>query len=282
MREYSREMNQRALEAKDAAARDAQMGGNPGMNNAGLPPMPSNMAANPMPDMPSVDSMSPGAQRPDQSGGPDEDEGKRNLITNEIQMFRDRFKDEDTKMRNTERERKDRYERERLLLRERRMAEEGGGAGGNDKSGLSPSSRDASPPSSRDRSSPRRDRHSSNRRDRSSPSDDRYRGSSSRGNASNAVRSRTNNDRRASPTSRYDRRSPVPPSRPYGRRSRTKSPISKSHPNEEDDDETHERKKQERRLREKEIRYREVSENVPSCFQTQIVCFPAIESVGTA
>ena len=274
MREYSREMNQRALEAKEAAARDAQSGINPGMINAALPPLP--MPSNPMPDMPPGDSTSPMAKRPDQSGGPDEDEGKRNLITNEIQMFRDRFKDEDTKMRNTERERKDRYERERLLLREKRMAEEVG-VSGNDKSGLSPSSRDASPPSSRDRSSPRRDRHSSNRRDRSPPSDDRYRGSSSRGNASNAVRSRTN-DRRVSPTSRYDRRSPPPPSRPYGRRSRTKSPMSKSHPNEEDDDETYERKKQERRLREKEIRYREVTEHLPACCRTRSFVFQRLKA----
>lgn len=247
MREYSREMNQRALEAKEAAARDAQAAGGPPSGNG--PP-------NQMLDPSGPNDGSPGGKRGDPSGLDDED-GKRNLISNEIQMFRDRFKDEDTKMRNTEKERKDRYERERVMLREKRTAEETPTTGNN----LSPSSRDASPPpSSRDRASPRRDRGSTGRRDRPSPSDDRYRGSSSRNNTSNSVRSRAT-DRRGSPPSRYDRRSspPPPPPRAYNRRSRTKSPIGKSQPHEDDDEETYERKKQERRLREKELRYREVS-----------------------
>ncbi|CAF5110233.1 unnamed protein product, partial [Rotaria socialis] len=72
-------------------------------------------------------------------------------------MFRNRFKDEDTKMRNTEKERKDRYERERALQREKRAAEEATSSE-NHKFGSSPSSRGSPPPSfsSRDRSSPRR------------------------------------------------------------------------------------------------------------------------------
>jgi hypothetical protein len=218
--------------------------------------IPSNIPVNPMLDISAANS---NTQRTDPAGSVDDEEGKRSLITNEIQMFRDRFKDEDTKMRNTEKERKDRYERERLLQREKRAVEETA-TSGNNKSAISPSSRNTSPPS-RDRSSPRRDHHSSSssRRDRPSPNDDRYRGSSSRNNTSNSVRSRAS-DRRSPPPSRYDRRSPVPPLRPYGgRRSRTKSPISKGHPNNEDDDETYERKRQERRLREKEFHYREVS-----------------------
>ena len=248
MREYSREMNLKALEAKERAMYEAQavaMSGQP------APQQPSNVINNLPPDMPSTDSTSPTARRGD--AAVDEEDGKRNLITSEIQMFRDRFKDEETKMRNTEKERKERYERERVLQREKRLAEETG----KNKSGTSPSS-----PSSHDRSSPRRDHHSSsnsNRRDRSSPSDDRYRSSSSRNNTSNSVRSR-NNDRRSSPSSsRYDRRSPVSSaSRSYNRRSRTKSPVSKSHGINEDDDEAYERKRQERRLREKEHHYREV------------------------
>ena len=255
MREYSREMNQRALEAKEAAARDAQAAGGP--MPPGGPPQ-GNGSGNFISDPSGPNDGSPGGRRGDPAALDDE-EGKRNLISNEIQMFRDRFKDEDTKMRNTEKERKDRYERERAMLREKRVVDETP-TSGNNHSNLSPSSRDASPPpTSRDRASPRRDRGSTSRRDRTSPSDDRYRGSSSRNNNSNSVRSRAT-DRRGSPPTRYDRRSPPPPSsRPYNRRSRTKSPIGKAHPQEEDDEETYERKKQERRLREKELRYREVS-----------------------
>jgi hypothetical protein len=262
MREYSREMNQRALEAKEQAARDALSSTIPILPNPSMPqiPIPSNTIVNPIPDNSSSSNST--NRRADPAAGLDDEEGKRNLISSEIQMFRDRFKDEDTKMRNTEKERKDRYERERALQREKRAAEETP-TSGNNKSAVSPSSRHTPPPppSSRDRSSPRRDHHSSSssRRDRPSPNDDRYRGSSSRNNTSNSVRSRAS-DRRSPPPSRYDRRSPVPPLRPYGgRRSRTKSPISKGHPNNEDDDETYERKRQERRLREKEFHYREVS-----------------------
>jgi RNA-binding protein 25 len=234
MREYSKEMNQRALEAKEQALREAQL-------SASLPPAPSTASVSPMSDPSSSSSSS---RRADAAASLDDEEGKRSLITNEIQMFRDRFKDEDTKMRNTEKERKDRYERERALQREKRAAEEST-TSGKDKSSVSP------PPSSRDRSP----KHSSSRRDRSSPSDDRYRSSSSRNNTSNSVRSRTNDRRSPPPPSRYDRRSPPP--RPYTRRSRTKSPISKNYSNDGDDEESYERKRQEKRLREKEVRYRD-------------------------
>jgi hypothetical protein len=261
MREYSREMNQRALEAKEMAAREAASTTLPMPMNPSIPqaPISSNTSISPMPDISSSNSTSPLPRRIDPVTGLEDEEGKRSLITNEIQMFRDRFKDEDTKMRNTEKERKDRYERERALQREKRLAEETG-VSGNNKSALSPSSRSTPPPpsSSRDRSSPRRDHGSSSRRDRSPPNDDRYRNSSSRNNTSNSVRSRTN-DRRSPPVSRYDRRSPVPPLRSYNRRSRTKSPIPRNHPVDADDEETYERKKQEKRLREKEVRYRDVS-----------------------
>jgi RNA-binding protein 25 len=225
MREYTREMNQRALEAKEMALREAQIAATMPMSmNPSIPP-PS---INPMPDIlsSSANSSSPTTRRADPAAPLDDEEGKRSLITNEIQMFRDRFKDEETKMRNTEKERKDRYERERVAQREKRPVDETS-ASGNNKSSVSP------PPSSRDRSSHRHDRNSS-----------------SRNNTSNSVRSRTN-DRRNSPSSRYDRRSP----RSYNRRSRTKSPLPRP---DEDDDEAYERKKQERRLREKEIRYRDV------------------------
>jgi len=261
MREYAREMNQRALEAKEQAVREAQASTMSIPPNASIPqiPIPSNTAVNLMPDISSSNLTSQGTRRIDPAASLDDEEGKRNLISSEIQMFRDRFKDEDTKMRNTEKERKDRYERERVLQREKRLAEETG-TSGNNKSTVSPSSRNTSSPPPRDRLSPRREHSSStSRRDRSSPSDDRYRNSSSRNNTSNSVRSRTG-DRRNSPSSRYDRRSPVPSSsRPYTRRSRTKSPVSKSHATNEDDEETYERKKQERRLRDKEFHYREVS-----------------------
>jgi RNA-binding protein 25 len=249
MREYSKEMNQRALEAKEQAMREAQAAtmGIPNMSS-----IPATTSISPMPDISSSSSSSTSPssipRRVDPAVSIDDEEGKRSLITNEIQMFRDRFKDEDTKMRNTEKERKDRYERERALQREKRATEETP-ATGNNKSSVSP-------PPSRDRSSPRHERSSTNRRDRSSPSDDRYRSSSSRNNTSNSVRSRTS-DRRNSPPSRYDRRSPV--SRSYNHRSRTKSPITKSHLNDEDDEEVYERKRQEKRLREKEVRYRDVS-----------------------
>jgi hypothetical protein len=220
MREYSKEMNQRALEAKEQAMREAAQTGT-------MLPIPSTTSISPMPDIASSSSNSP-ARRVDPNVAIDDEEGKRSLITNEIQMFRDRFKDEDTKMRNTEKERKDRYERERVLQREKRatvVTEDS-----NKKSSVSPPSRD-----------------------RSSPNDDRYRSSSSRNNTSNSVRSRTS-DRRSSPlppsSSRYDRRSP-PVSRSYNRRSRTKSPDG-------NDEESYERKRQERRLREKEVRYRDV------------------------
>jgi hypothetical protein len=250
-------MNQRALEAKEMAAREAQSAPT-NISPMSQSTIPSNMPVNPMLDI-SSSSANSIAQRTDPAGSVDDEEGKRSLITNEIQMFRDRFKDEDTKMRNTEKERKDRYERERLLQREKRTVEETA-ASGNNKSAISPSSRNTSPPS-RDRSSPRRDHNSSstNRRDRSSPNDDRYRNSSSRNHTSNSIRSRAG-DRRNSPPSRYDRRSPVSSSRPYSRRSRTKSPVSKT--NNEDDEETYERKRQERRLREKELHYREVSHTI--------------------
>ncbi|UJR20833.1 hypothetical protein I4U23_023944 [Adineta vaga] len=255
MREYNREMNQRALEAKELAAREAAAAG------AGL--QPQNMLSMPQPptslntpgnsagDSSTGNAASPNTRRNADGGASiDDEEGKRSLISNEILMFRDRFKDEDTKMRNTEKERKDRYERERALQREKRAAEEAGSSG-NNKSSVSPPSS-----SSRDRSSPKHERSNTSRRDRSSPSDDRYRSSSSRNNTSNSVRNRTS-DRRSSPPSRYDRRSPPPPSRYNRRRSRTKSPVSKSHPADEDDDETYERKRTEKRLREKEARYRE-------------------------
>ena len=243
MREYSREMNMKALEAKEQAMREAQAAAMAGQSTS------PNAMNNSSPDMTSTDSTSQGGRRTDPAaGGADDEEGKRNLITSEIQMFRDRFKDEETKMRNTEKERKERYERERVLQREKRIADESA----KNKSPTSPS---------RDRSPSRRDHgssSSSNRRDRNSPNDDRYRGSLSRSHASNSVRSRAN-DRRNSPPSRYDRRSPVPSaSRPYNRRSRTKSPVSKSHGTNEDDDEAYERKRQERRLRDKEYHYREV------------------------
>ncbi|CAF2819489.1 unnamed protein product [Rotaria sp. Silwood2] len=262
MREYAREMNQRALEAKEMAVREAQTATNPILNMPPLPqlPIPSNTTVSPVQDASSSNSTNSVTRRVDPAvASLDDEDGKRSLITNEIQMFRDRFKDEETKMRNTEKERKDRYERERALQREKIAAEEAA-TSRNNKSSVSPSSRNTPPPSSssRDRSSPRHDRSTSNRRDRASPSDDRYRSSSSRNNTSNSVRSRTN-DRRSSPTSRYDRRSPVPPARPYSRRSRTKSPLPKMHSNDEDDDEAYERRRQERRLREKEFHYREVS-----------------------
>lgn len=247
MREYSREMNQRALEARDAAVREAQA--------AAVATPPGASISTPPPPVEPTET-SPVGKRIDPAAVIDDEEGKRSLITNEIQMFRDRFKDEDTKMRNTEKERKDRYERERALQREKRLAEESSTNNNN----ASPSSRDASPPtsSSRDRSSPppRRERPSttSNRRDRSSPSEDRYRNSSSRNNTSNSVRSRTNDRRSPPPSNRYDRRSP--PSRSY-RRSRTKSPVVRTHSPEDEDDESYERKKQEKRLKEKEARYRD-------------------------
>jgi hypothetical protein len=251
-------MNQRALEAKEQAIREAQFATMPKPPDSSIPqvPIPSSTTGNPMPDISSSNSTSQTSRRMDPAASLDDEEGKRNLISSEIQMFRDRFKDEDTKMRNTEKERKDRYERERALQREKRVAEETV-TSGNNKSAVSPTT-----PPSRDRSSPSRREHTSStsRRDRSSPSDDRYRSSSSRNNTSNSVRSRTG-DRRSSPPPRYDRRSPVPSSssRPYPRRSRTKSPVSKNHPTNEDDEETYERKKQERRLRDKELRYREVN-----------------------
>ncbi|CAF3189269.1 unnamed protein product [Rotaria socialis] len=262
MREYSREMNQRALEAKEMAAREAQTTTLPIPSNLSMPPLPIPSNSTVMPTAPDVSSVNPATRRTDPADPLDDEEGKRNLISNEIQMFRNRFKDEDTKMRNTEKERKDRYERERALQREKRAAEEATSSE-NHKFGSSPSSRGSPPPSfsSRDRSSPRREHSSStSRRDRSPPSDDRYRNSSSRNNTSNSVRSRTN-DRRSSPPSRYERRSPVPPSRPYSRRSRTKSPVPKSRVggggnNEEDTEEAYERRKQESRLQEKEARYR--------------------------
>ncbi|CAF1260947.1 unnamed protein product [Adineta steineri] len=273
MREYAREMNQRALEAKEMAAREAQAAAAAGLipNMPPVsqpPPTPSNTPTNPTSDTsssaPSSNTTSPSGRRNDGTVSVDDEEGKRSLISNEILMFRDRFKDEDTKMRNTEKERKDRYERERALQREKRAAEEAATSRDN-KSSVSPSSRNSPPSSSsRDRSSPRHDRGSTSRRDRSSPSDDRYRSSSSRNNTSNAVRSNRPSDRRSPPPSRYDRRSPVPSSssRPYSRRSRTKSPLPKGGGGghaavDEDDDEAYERKKQERRLREKEIRYRD-------------------------
>ncbi|CAF0898988.1 unnamed protein product [Rotaria sp. Silwood1] len=269
MREYVREMNQRALEAKEQAARETQSTTIPQSLNPSIPsvPIPSNSTVNPISDVTSSNSTNPVTRRAtDPAVSLDDEEGKRNLISNEIQMFRDRFKDEDTKMRNTEKERKDRYERERALQREKRAAEEAAASGNNKSSTKSPSSRHTSPPppsssSSRNRSSPRRDHSSStSRRDRLSPNDDRYRSSSSRNNTSNSVRSRTG-ERRSSPPplpSRYDRRSPISSSsRLYNRRSRTKSPISKNRASIEDDDETYERKKQEKRLREKEVRYRE-------------------------
>ncbi|CAF2674078.1 unnamed protein product [Rotaria sp. Silwood2] len=267
MREYAREMNQRALEAKEMAARETQTTTIPQQPNSSIPPIPipSNSTVNPIPDTSSSNSTSSATRRNDPAALLDDEEGKRNLISNEIQMFRDRFKDEDTKMRNTEKERKDRYERERALQREKRAAAEEAVSGNNKSSTKSPSSRNTSPPppppllssSSRDRSSPRREHTSStSRRDRSPPNDDRYRSSSSRNNTSNSVRSRTN-DRRSPPPLRYDRRSPIPPLRSYNRRSRTKSPIAKNRPSIEEDDETYERKRQERRLREKELRYRE-------------------------
>jgi RNA-binding protein 25 len=252
MREYNREMNQRALEAKEMAARDAAQIGPPLPNNPAMP------IINPMPD---ISSPNPLPRRADPAGSVEDEDGKRNLISNEIQMFRDRFKDEDTKMRNTEKERKDRYERERVLQREKRLVDETP-ASGNTKSSVSPSSRATPPPSSssRDRSSPRRDRNNTNRHDRSPPpNDDRYRNSSSKSHTSNSVRSRTN-DRRSPPPPRHDHRSPAPLPRTYNRRSRTKSPVSKGHPNDEDTEEVYERKKQEKRLREKEVRYRDVSE----------------------
>ncbi len=255
MREYSKEMNQRALEAKEQAMREAQITASMPIPN--MPPVPSTASASPMPD---TSSSSGSTRRGDPTVSLDDEEGKRSLITNEIQMFRDRFKDEDTKMRNTEKERKDRYERERALQREKRAAaEDPTTTGGNNKSSVSPPSRDRSSP-----------RHSSSRRDRSSPTDDRYRGSSSRNNTSNSVRSRTN-DRRSSPPSRYDRRSPRAP---YNRRSRTKSPITKNYSNDGDDDEeTYERKRQEKRLREKEVRYREVSLSRSICFHLEFFFF---------
>ncbi|CAF0985810.1 unnamed protein product [Rotaria sp. Silwood1] len=273
MREYTREMNQRALEAKEAAAREAHTTTNPipNMPPVPQPPIPSNTTVSPAQDASSSSSSSAAAavvvanttssttRRTDPAvASRDDEQGKDSLITNEIQRFRDRFKDEETKMRNTEKERKDRYERERALQREKRAAEEAG-VSRNNKSSVSPSSRNTPPPpssSSRDRSSPKHDRSSSNRRDRSSPSDDRYRSSLSRNNTSNSVRSRTS-DRRSPPPSRYDRRSPDLSSRSYNRRSRTKSPLPKMHSNDEDDDEAYERRRQERRLREKEFRYRE-------------------------
>ncbi|CAF0896551.1 unnamed protein product [Adineta steineri] len=246
MREYSREMNQRALEAKEMAAREAQATANT------MPYIPSNTTGNPIPDTSSTTANSTTRHADSPGTGQDED-GKRNLITNEIQMFRDRFKDEDTKMRNTEKERKDRYERERVLQREKRAAEETA-TSRNNKSTTSPS---------HDRSSPKRDHSSSStsRRDRSSPTNDRYHSSSSRNNTNNSVRNNRQSDRRSPPPSRYDRRSPVPSSssssRPYNRRSRTKSPISKPNNPNENDEEAYERKRQERRLREKEVHYRE-------------------------
>jgi len=227
MREYSKEMNQRALEAKEQALREAAQA-------AAQPPPP------PTADVAQLNSSPVSAEVPTgkRSDGDDED-GKRSLITNEIQMFRDRFKDEETKMRNTEKERKDRYERERAEKRaaEKRIADEAAAASSNNGKKSSHSPRSSS-----------RDRSPSRRRDRSSPSDDRYRRSS---HASNSVRSR-NNDRRSSP-SRYDRRSP----RSTYRRSRTRSPASKAHGNDEDDDDAYERRRQEKRLKEKEIHYRE-------------------------
>ncbi|CAF1117389.1 unnamed protein product [Adineta ricciae] len=244
MREYSREMNQRALEAKELAAREAAAAAAAG------PPMsqaPALIA--PIGDSSAANAGSPSTRRSDSGVGGDDEEGKRSLINNEILMFRDRFKDEDTKMRNTEKERKDRYERERALLREKRAAEEAASSG-NHKSSVSP-------PSSRDRSSPKHERSGTSRRDRSSPSDDRYRSSSSRSNTSNSVRNRTS-DRRSPPSSsRYDRRSPPSSSRYNRHRSRTKSPVSKSYPGDEDDEDILEKKKADRRLREKESRYRE-------------------------
>jgi len=217
MREYSKEMNQRALEAKEQAMREAAQAGT-------IPPIPPTTSINPVPDISSSLSSNSPARRADPNVSIDDEEGKRSLITNEIQMFRDRFKDEDTKMRNTEKERKDRYERERALQREKRATIPTEDT--NKKSSVSPPSRD-----------------------RSSPNDDRYRSSSSRNNTSNSVRSRTSDRRSSPPPPRYDRRSPV--SRPYNRRSRTKSPDG-------NDEESYERKRQERRLREKEIRYRDV------------------------
>jgi RNA-binding protein 25 len=228
MREYAREMNFKALEAKEQAMREAQAA------TMSTSPIPSNTTNNSTPDISSTDSTSQITRRTDPAAaaGLDDEEGKRNLISNQIQLFRDRFKDEDTKMRNTEKERKERYERERVLQREKRSAEEAA------------KNKPAVSPSSHDRSSPRREHSSStSRRDRSSPHDDRYRSSSSRNNTSNSVRSRTN-DRRSPPSSRYDRR---------------KSPVSKPSATNEDDEDAYERKKDERRLREKEIRYREVN-----------------------
>ncbi|CAF1064411.1 unnamed protein product [Adineta ricciae] len=244
MREYSREMNQRALEAKELAEREAAAAA-----AAGPPMSQAPASVGPTGDLSAANAGSPSTRRSDSGVAGDDEEGKRSLINNEILMFRDRFKDEDTKMRNTEKERKDRYERERALQREKRAAEESASSG-NHKSSVSP-------PSSRDRSSPKHERSGTSRRDRSSPSDDRYRGSSSRSNTSNSVRNRAS-DRRSPPSSsRYDRRSPPSSSRYNRHRSRTKSPVSKSYPADEDDEDIQEKKKADRRLREKESRYRD-------------------------
>lgn len=261
MREYAREMNQRALEAKEVAMRETQVGGAPGPGSSpvqiplNIPPPPIPSGSTPPSEKSNAGSLSPNDRRVDPQTILDDEEGKRHLISNEIEKFRDRFKDEDTKMRNTEKERKDRYERERAAQREKRLAEEAA-TNRNRQSSKSPSKNDSSP-TSRDRSPPHRDRHS-NRADRSSPSDDRRRSSMSRNHSSNSVRSRTN-DRRSPPPSRHDRRSPPPPpSRTYNRRSRTRSPVPKNHSHDEDDDEAYERKRQDRRMKEKELHYREL------------------------
>ncbi|CAF0775533.1 unnamed protein product [Didymodactylos carnosus] len=216
------------------------------------------------------------------------DDEKRDLVTNEIKMFRDKFKDEDAKMRVTEKERKDRYDRERQQQREKEK----------DKPLSSPT---RSPPgkattptsshrSSKTSSNHLRDERSSERAlspidDYRSPSssrrrdvkpdrsiDDRY-SSRSDYNRSSVRDSRDGGSRHSGSL----RRPLSPPRRPdprdrgdkapvsklpsgYSKRSRSNSPevsAIKNSKTPEDEEEAYQRKKQERRLREKELRYRD-------------------------
>ncbi|CAF1060251.1 unnamed protein product [Didymodactylos carnosus] len=208
------------------------------------------------------------------------DDEKRDLVTNEIKMFRDKFKDEDAKMRMTEKERKDRYDRERQQQREKEKEKP------LSSPTRSPSGKATTPTSSHRSSNHVYDERSSERA--LSPTDD-YRSSSS--SRRRDIKSERSVDDRHSSRSDYyrsslrdsrdssskhsssARRPSPPPRRPdprdrrdkpsaYSKKSRSKTPQSSSSAAKrsktpEDEEEAYQRKKQERKLREKELRYRD-------------------------
>ena len=151
------------------------------------------------------------------------DADKKEIITSEIQLFREKHKGEDVKIKKEEKERMERVI-EREKQREKRSK-------------------------SRDR-----DRDRDSRRDRDRERDREHRNNNNNNNTSSSRRSAS----RSPKSPKVVTRSPPPPrNRPPRVVERSSPPVTSNNTNPDDLEELNERKRLERKLREKEAAYRE-------------------------